>query len=86
VPTGGAVGAPRGASVGGAAIGHNVDGEQNEGMSPTELHKDSMRPLTQRHTQVAFAFAVWNPTSQTTIRTNTFIELAIAVSEKPSLF
>jgi len=58
VPTGGAIAGPSGASVGGAAIGHIVDREQNGGMSLTEVHSGCMRPLTHRHTQLASAFSV----------------------------
>lgn len=54
-------------------MGHRVDGGQNGRMSATELHKGSMRPLTHRHTQLAFAFAIWNPTSQTAMKQSIFM-------------
>lgn len=73
MPTGGAIAGPSGASVGGAAMGHRVDGGQNGRMSATELHNGSMRPLTQRHTQLAFAFAIWNPINQMAMKQNIFI-------------
>jgi len=61
-------------------MGHRVDGGQNGGMSATELHNGSMRPLTQRHTQLAFAFAIWNPTSQTAMKRNIFMLTATPTS------
>jgi hypothetical protein len=79
VPTGGAVGGPSGASVGGAAIGHSVDGGQNGGMSATELHNGCMRPLTHRHTQVAFAFVVSNATTKMTMKRKIPIVLMVTV-------
>lgn len=85
MPTGGAAGVSSGASVGGVAIGHGVGG-QTGAKSYVELHKDRIRPSTHRHTQAASAVVIWDTTSATAVKHNTFVIIRRPIAQKSFRF